>query len=234
MGTRVPLILGFWLGFWLLTAAEPASARAPVVVELFTAQGCAACVKAGDLTADLAARPHVLVLTFDVDYWDYLGWQDTFAKSEFTARQRAYLKPLGVHDAYTPEIVVGGRQEAPAVDPQGGDRLIQAALHASQDPPQVVASKTRVSVGSGRAPKGGGEIWLVRYDPKAQSVTVKNGETRGSTIVEHNVVRELIRLGAWRGKPRIYRLPAPADDNLTSVVIVQGARGGPIITARTL
>src|SRR5476651_1510162 len=120
--------------------AGQAQAKSPVVVELFTSQGCASCIPADDLMGDLADRPHVLALTFAVDYWDYLGWQDTFAKSEFTDRQRAYLKPLGVRDVYTPELVVDGRMEAAAVAPQAADKLIQAAQHAPQDPPpQLVA-----------------------------------------------------------------------------------------------
>ena len=211
----------------LAAAAGPAGARSPVVVELFTSQGCASCVKAGELIADFGARPRVIALTFDVDYWDYLGWQDTFAKSEFADRQRAYLKPLGVHDVYTPEVVVNGRRETPAVDPQAVDKLVQDAQHDAQDPPQIIVRKKTLAVGAAPAPKGGGEVWLVRYDPREQSVAVKKGETRGAVMVERNIVHELIRLGAWRGRPRTFRLPAAEDASLAAVVLVQGAHGGP-------
>src|SRR5271154_5795969 len=93
-------------GLCLAALAGPACARTPVVVELFTSQGCASCVKSGELVGELATRAHVIALTFPVDYWDYLGWQDTFAKPEFTDRQRAYLKTLALRDVYTPEVVV--------------------------------------------------------------------------------------------------------------------------------
>ncbi len=111
MRTRALVIFGFWLA----AAAGPAGARTPVVVELFTSQGCASCIKAGDVMSNIAAKPHVVALTFDVDYWDYLGWTDSFAKPEFGDRQRAYLKPLGVRDVYTPQVVVDGRLEAAGV-----------------------------------------------------------------------------------------------------------------------
>jgi len=238
MGTCVRLFRrlrgGIWLAVGLAATACPVSARSPVVVELFTSQGCASCVKAGELVAELAARPRIIALTFDVDYWDYLGWQDTFARSEFADRQRAYLKPLGVHDVYTPEVVVNGRRETPAVDPQAVDKLIQDAQHGVQDPPQIIVRKKTLAVGAGPAPKGGGEVWLIRYDPREQSVAVKKGETRGAVVVERNVVRELIRLGAWRGRPKTFRLPETEDASLTSVALVQGAHGGAIIAARKL
>src|ERR1700744_6314163 len=106
---RIRVLASLLLGSLVLGAsalAGPVAAKSPVVVELFTSQGCAACLTSDGLMSDLAGRPHVLALTFGVDYWDYLGWQDTFAKSEFTDRQRAYLKPLALRDVYTPQVVV--------------------------------------------------------------------------------------------------------------------------------
>ena len=91
-----------------------ATAKRPVVVELFTSQGCGACTRANALVADLAERPDVLALTFPVDYWDYLGWKDTFARPEFSARQRAYMKAAGQREVYTPQVVIDGAPQAPA------------------------------------------------------------------------------------------------------------------------
>ena len=90
----------------LFPTASPALARPPVVVELFTAQGCSSCGVANATVADLAKRPDVLALTFAVDYWDYLGWPDTFAKPEFTERQRAYARKLALREVYTPQVRV--------------------------------------------------------------------------------------------------------------------------------
>lgn len=218
-----------FFGLWLAVLASPAAARTPVVVELFTSQGCSSCVRSGDLIAKLADRPHVLALTYGVDYWDYLGWRDTFAQSEFTDRQRAYMKRLALRDVYTPQIVVDGRLEAAAVHPDAIDDLIKQAARSHADPPQITVAKNKVAVGYGHAPKGGADVWLVRYDPRSQSVTVSQGENRGQTIVERNVVRELVRLGGWTGRPRSYHAPDAQSDGLQTAIIVQTAHGGRVL-----
>ncbi|HWU15729.1 MAG TPA: DUF1223 domain-containing protein, partial [Caulobacter sp.] len=76
---------------------------------------------------------------------------------------------------------------------------------------------------------GGGEVWLVRYDPREQDIAVKRGDNRGQTLVHRNVVRELVRLGPWNGRPKLYRLPAAGDEALRTVILVQGAKGGRVI-----
>jgi hypothetical protein len=223
------------VGLGIAALAGPASARGPVVVELFTSQGCASCVAAGDLVAGLSDRPHVLALTFGVDYWDYLGWQDTFAKAAFTDRQKAYLKPLALRDVYTPQVVVDGHLQAAANHPDAVDKLIRQAAREHDKAPQVMSARGhRVAVGSGHAPKGGADVWLVRYDPHEQKVTVKTGDNRGKTVVGHNVVRELVRLGAWTGKPKSFREPQAESEGLDTAVIVQAAHGGRILAAKTL
>jgi hypothetical protein len=217
------------LGLVFLALATPAAARTPVVVELFTAQGCSSCVKSGDVLSGLGDKPGLVTLTFAVDYWDYLGWADTFAKPEFADRQRAYMKTLALREVYTPQAVVDGRAETAAVSVDKIQPLIQQAQRDRPNPPQIQFGKARVSVGSAARIKGGGEVWLVRYDPKDQSVQVKSGDNRGQTLVEHNVVRELTRLGAWNGKPKLFHMPDPSADGLMTVVIVQGAHGGRIL-----
>jgi hypothetical protein len=220
------------LGLCLAAAASPALARQPVVVELFTSQGCSSCVKSGDLMGDLAQRPHVLALTFGVDYWDYLGWPDSFAKSEFADRQRDYMKHLAVREVYTPQVVIDGRLQGAATKPDDVGLLVKQAAHEPHDPPDVTVSPARAAVGSGRAPRGGADVWLIRYDPSAQSVLVKGGENRGRTIVERNVVRELTRLGSWSGRSRVYRLSKSDIDGLKTVILVQGAGGGRVLAVK--
>ena len=210
--------------------ARPASA--PVVVELFTAQGCSDCPEANRLLMDLADDPNVIALTYAVDYWDYLGWKDTFARPEFAARQRAYRKALNLRDVYTPQIVVDGSRQLTAVE----EDEVTAAVREEQKreiwPPEMVfQGMNRVAVGSGRTPPGGASVWLVRYDAGVQDVTIRRGENRGKTIRHGNVVRELKRLGDWRGRPRVYRVPASADPDLKTVVLVQSDRTGRIVAA---
>ena len=209
--------------------AGAAVARPPVVIELYTAQGCASCGEANAHVAKLAEKPGILALTFSVDYWDYLGWADTFAKPEFADRQKAYVAKLALREPYTPQVVVDGAAQASGAKADKVDKLVAEAAKTRRDPPQVRFSGPRVYVGSAHAPKGGGDVWLVRYDPRAQDVTVKSGDNKGQTLVQKNVVRELTRLGAWRGKPVAYRLPAASEDSLRSIVLIQAGRGGRII-----
>jgi len=89
--------------------------------------------------------------------------------------------------------------------------------------------KARLAIGSGQAPAGGADVWLVRYLPGDQSVRVLAGSNRGKTIVEHNVVSDLQRLGGWRGRPVRFRMPEAGDKGLKTVVIVQAVRSGRIL-----
>jgi hypothetical protein len=230
------LLLAIWgVGLGLGGLAEPAfAARQPVVVELFTAQGCSSCVGSNQVIADLADNPRVLPLTFAVDYWDYLGWTDTFAKPEFTQRQRAYMSAFALREIYTPQLVVDGRSQVAALPLNQAEALVRQAQKAPRDPPDIVFqdNKTRVLVGGGRAPRGGADVWLVRYDPREQQVAVKTGENRGKTVAERNVVRQLVRLGGWSGRSKAYHLPDGDTDGLRSVVIVQAPKGGKILAAK--
>jgi hypothetical protein len=208
-----------------------ATAKPPLVVELYTAQGCASCGDANAFVGDLAERPGVLALTFPVDYWDYLGWSDTFAKPEFADRQKAYVAKLDLREPYTPQVVIDGRVQAAGKQTDKINRLVRDALRARRDPPDLkFIGPRRVDVGSGPV-KGEAEVWLIRFDPREQDVLVKSGDNRGETIKHRNVVRQLQRLGAWRGRPTAYRLPAAPEDGLETAVVLQGARGGPVLTA---
>ncbi|MDB5458351.1 MAG: hypothetical protein JWO72_92 [Caulobacteraceae bacterium] len=222
----------------LVTTAGTASARAgskgPVVVELFTSQGCSACIPANALLAELADRKDVLALTFPVDYWDYLGWRDTFAKQQFSDRQRAYQKALGLRDVYTPQLVVDGAAQTGKTTSAGkAPAMIRAAAKAHRPAPAMHISQGRLTIGPGRWPAGGAEVWLVRYEGQPQETAVKDGENRGVNVVYRNVARELIRLGGWAGKSRTYDLPAPSgeDADLKSAVLLQAKASGRILGA---
>lgn len=214
----------------LVPSTSSAWARPPVVVELFTAQGCSSCVKANELVSAMSDRPDVLALTFSVDYWDYMGWPDTFARPEFTDRQRAYARKLALREVYTPQVVIDGKAQASGVRPERIEPLVDQMAQERRNPPDMLfMGATRVAVGSGPVPRGGAEVWMIRYDPRPVEVTPRRGDTRGQTLVQRNVVHEIARLGAWRGRPTAYRLPAAAAEGLETVVIVQGAKGGRIL-----
>ncbi|MEO7026958.1 MAG: DUF1223 domain-containing protein [Caulobacteraceae bacterium] len=216
-------------------AAKKAAARGvppTVVVELFTAQGCASCGAADAWFDRLADRPGVIALTWSVDYWDYLGWKDSFAQAAFTDRQQAYDKRLGPRDVYTPQVIVGGAAEAPGDQPDDVEALVRRAGRARVPAPGIVIRPASVGVGHGSAPKGGAEVWLIRFDPRRQTVEVKDGDNRGKTLQRRNVVRQLARLGSWKGSPVRFTTPPAPESGLASVVLVQSLRLGPILAAK--
>ena len=214
-----------------LTLSGPAASAPPpaqpVVVELFTSQGCSSCPPADAALALVADRGDVIALSFGVTYWDDLGWKDTFARPEFTDRQKTYGRRLG-HAPYTPEVVAGGR-----ADSVGNSKgRIEALIAKARAPAatSITARPDAATVTAGVAPRGGADVWLVRYDPRTVRVPVKAGENTGKTLPIRNVVRSLARLGTWDGSAATFRYPV-ARDGLDTVVIVQTRDGGPILAA---
>ena len=213
-------------GLFLL-AAMPVQAS-PKVVELFQSQGCSSCPPAIANVNALADRADLLPLMFAVTYWDQLGWKDTFARPEFTARQVAYGRRFG-DGAYTPEVVINGRADLVGADRRQLDHAI-ASVVPLQGPAWARAGAA-VTVGAG---SGSAEVWLVRYDPRVQNVPIGAGENSGVTIAHRNIVRELVLLGNWSGAAQRYVLTAGGDPAWRSAVLVQEKNAGPILAALTL
>ena len=207
-----------------LAGAFSVQAQTPVIVEVYTSQGCSSCVEAYDLVESLAGRNDLIPLTFTVDYWDYLGWRDTFARPEFSERQRQYAARLAPRGVFTPQVVIDGAVQAKAGEGHKVDKLIQAAARQPRDPPDIRFIGDRIAVGSGNAP-GKAEVWLIRYDPNGREVAVRRGENRGKTITYRNVVRELVRLGDWSGKPVSLAMPEATDEGLETLIVVQQTGG---------
>lgn len=210
----------------------PASAAnpAPIVVELFTSQGCSSCPPANENLIKLSKRNDVLTLSFAVTYWDYLGWKDSFGKQAFTERQAAYEPPLRQSGSYTPQMVVNGATTTVGNDYADISRLISAASPLKL--PSLSLSRASVSVDGGPEPKPAADVWLVRYDPDLVDVPVARGENGGTTLPHIHVVHELKRLGAWNGEAASYKFE-PASGRLKTAVLVQGPQGGPILSAVT-
>jgi hypothetical protein len=211
----------------LATPAIAADAGHPVVVELFQSQGCSSCPPANARVLAIADRPDVLALSWEVTYWDYLGWKDTFGSHAFTQRQYDYAQSLGHDGVFTPQVVVNGR-----VDGVGSGEGELADLIARGERgnagPAITISNNRAQIGPGT---GTAQIVLVRYDPNLVQVPVRRGENAGETLPHKNVVRQVAYLGTWSGAPLAVDLPDAPREDLKTAILVQKDRTGPILAA---
>ena len=179
--------------------------------------------------AAVSDRADVLTLVFAVDYWDRLGWKDTFSKPEWIA-QYAYARAMGHDGVYTPQVIVNGRVEGTGLDANELVSLMRSAARGDSGP-SVGFAGGAVTVGAAAAPTGGADVRLVRYDRRLIEVTVKRGENAGKTLPHKNVVREMILLGHWRGEAAKFPLPAMEDPDLAEAAIVQTAGAGSVLAA---
>ncbi len=216
-----------------LTAGKAFAENGPVVVELYTSQGCSSCPPADKLLHELAARDDVIALALHVDYWDYLGWADSFARPENTDRQHQYARIADAHTVYTPQMIIGG------VDHVVGSRTMQVmdAIHAHQDVPSVVSvalsrKGADVQITAEATSAGDYDVQLVRYT-QTQTVDIRRGENAGKKITYMNVVRSWDVIHSWDGKTSLEAVaPAAGEDGV--IVIVQEAGLGPIVGAAEL
>ncbi len=222
--------------FTVLGFLQPMPAAAedgPVVVELYTSQGCSSCPPADAMLHDLAKRDEVIALSLHVDYWDYIGWVDVFAQSAFTQRQHDYARAAHSASVYTPQMVIGG------VDHVVGSRPVQVmdavqAHRAKGYPVAVSLSKSGDTVQIDAQPGGTGDyvVQLVRYTPQ-ETVTIRRGENAGRELTYVNIVQSLEVISQWDGTSAFSMVAqAPGDDPV--VVIIQQASNGPVVGAAQL
>lgn len=236
------LVLG-WLTPAAAQSASPAGLKPMMVVELFTSQGCNSCPPADALLLDLMKlqdKENLIVLGYHVDYWDYLGWADTFAKPIATQRQKGYMRPLRMQSVFTPQIVVGGRMQAIGSDREAVDRAIMQARSALPGGGARVAfdfrdnGETFLKVEAPQEPVrfDGADVWLVLF-ASPMTVAITRGENAGQTIAYGNVVRNVIHLAKWDGLTTTFKLPSGnfAGDAAYCAAIVQMPNQGPILGA---
>jgi len=219
--------------------AAPAAAQPPVVVELFTSQGCNSCPPADAFLGELAQRPDVLALAFHVDYWNYIGWSDIFGKPWATARQRGYQDSLHLRYVYTPEMVVNGEAESVGSDKSAIEGMISAAEAKASPRPSLAlhwlpSGALAVDIGEGQSPPDEpATIWLVGFD-NPHTTPVLKGENEGKTLTDYQAVRSYRRIGAWAGWSMELMVPpdqAKALGDGGVAVLVQAQGTGPILTA---
>ena len=202
----------------------------PVLVELFTSQGCWLCPEANQYLGELDQRENVFVLAYAVSYWDMYGWADTYARPEYVQRQRSYLPRLGVNRLYTPHFIVDGVTDAPGWNQNKVSSAVDERLDAMPDSPTIMIENGpfgsfRVVV-DGEAPEDNLEVWLIAYAPGWAEVSIDAGENEGVDMLHYNMVKGLNYLGSWSGGAMEYM--GEAFRRYDTIAIVQGANGGPI------
>ena len=219
--------------FTVLSAAALSFATAsqaedrPVLLELFTSQGCSSCPPADAFLHELADRENVIAVAMHVDYWDYIGWKDSFAQPEFTARQRAYARIGNRTMVYTPQMVLNGRDHVVGSNPKDTNAAI--AAH-KQLPIEVDLTAVRngnlVSVmGYAKADETGpAVVQVLRYKPQT-TVDILRGENAGRTLSYVNVVTDMQTVTEWNmAQPLDLSVEISGDQ--PAVIVVQGARNG--------
>ena len=234
-------------------AATNTGARVPVVLELFTSEGCSSCPPADALLARLeeqqpVAGAEIIALEEHVDYWDHQGWVDPFSSGQWTQRQEAYASGFGTHSVYTPELVVNGRSGF--VGSHEGDAYRAVAGAAAQ--PRTAISVTllksekrdhqhlKVEVGKMQGGQSGdvAEVWLAVTEKELHSAVV-GGENSGHDLHHAAVVRWLHKAGtadgnavaAFTGESDLKLDSAWKRANLRVVVFVQEKRSRHILGA---
>ena len=190
----------------------------PIVVELFTSQGCSSCPPADAFLGELAKRADVVALGFHITYWDGAQWRDPLSLPAATERQKAYDQRLTGGQVYTPQMVVDG-----SADAVGSDRAeVLAALakaHAVAAASVAFAGDRKsVAIGAGAVRLTGATVLLARY-VLSRATQVKGGENAGRAATDVNGVTALTTLGTWDGKAVSFAIEPPRDNEGLAVLV---------------
>jgi hypothetical protein len=207
----------------------PMVADDPVVLELFTSEGCNSCPPADALLGRLAQQRDLLPLAFHIDYWDSLGWKDPFSTKFATGRQSAYGRRLDVM-VYTPQMIVGGARDAIGSD----EAAVGLAIEAERARPKLKLTVLRdergaltVAIPAGDGGSAPSSVYEGLFDI-THVTPVGRGENSGRTLTEFNIVREWRKIGEWTGKPVALPLglgPQPGAFDACAIILQQGSDG---------
>ncbi|MCZ8079750.1 MAG: DUF1223 domain-containing protein [Rhodobacteraceae bacterium] len=226
--------VALWLGLGL-AAPVMAQSTEGVVVELYTSQGCASCPPADEFLAELATHKEVIPLALHVDYWDYIGWEDSFAQAAFTERQKMYARAVKSRLIYTPQMIIGGVDRVEGNTPDAVVNLIGKHL-AVERTVQVTIERQgeRVVIRAVAEPplSGGAVVQLVRYMPAAE-VAIERGENAGRLVTYRNIVTEWTKVADWPGLAPL-EIEAAAPGDAPVVVIVQEPGPAAVLAAARL
>jgi hypothetical protein len=214
----------------------------PVVVELFTSQGCGDCPEADRIAADLAKRKDAIVLTLPITYWDVLGWKDTFATGQNTKRQNAYAKTMNRAGVYTPQMVMDGIEDVVGnrrdlvMSALAGRMRMQPRSHAADLHVALLPGRLTIGIGAAKAKeRPSATIWVMRTLLRGIA-DVRHGANSNRMLTYVNVVRELHRAGEWTGEAMTIDFPMAQSLSRADgiAVIVQSREHGEVLNAASL
>jgi hypothetical protein len=223
----------FFLATLAAVSPPAVAAERPVIVELFTSQGCSSCPPADALLGELASQPGVLALAFHVDYWDRLGWKDPYSSATATARQRAYAAALSLRTVYTPQMVVDGQYDAVGSDRRAVAGAIATARSRAEGVTPILArdgETLHVSLPVSTVP---GRVWVAAYD-RRHTTRIGAGENGGRMLTEYNVVRVFEEIGKTDGAPRDFSVPLAHLGGAEAAAVLVQASDGRFVGAGTL
>jgi len=217
-----------------ITAQPGAAGELPVLVELYTSQGCSSCPPAdAHLAENLTGRDDVIALALHVDYWDYIGWKDAFANAGFTARQKAYARAAGHRTVYTPQMIVAGRDHVVGFRPmQLAEAIEQHRATADRIDLEAWREGDAIEIMARGLDESLPEemvVQLVRYTPEAE-VAIERGENAGRTITYANIVTSWEVIEAWDGAEP-FTASIPDAGEAPAVIVVQEGTTGPVLGA---
>lgn len=194
------VVASVFAGLLSLCAGQAAAEERPVVVELFTSQGCSSCPPADAYFETLALRDDVIALSLHVDYWDYIGWEDSFGSPAHSARQRGYAKAGERTMVYTPQMIINGADDVVGTRFEDVEALIAKHRAAAKDAIDIEVTRegaqVRIAARAEPARPMPIAVKLVRYLPR-ETVAIAQGENAGKTLTYANVVTEMTELAVW-------------------------------------
>jgi len=197
-------------------------------MELFTSQGCSSCPPAERILAEMADRPDIVALSYHVEYWDYIGWEDPYGDPRCQERQERYRAWLHTRFLYTPQLVVAGRYDVVGSRRDEVDQRLAQARSLPQVP--VALTEDAVALPAGTPGPKGAELLCLGYLKRA-TTEVTRGENAGRALEERNIVRDMRRLALWHGAARQVPLPAAPGAGRGQALLLQDLASGAVLAA---
>jgi len=227
------------------TKPTETKAKAAVLVELFTSEGCSSCPSADRVLSQLEKQPNgeveIITLALHVDYWNYLGWKDEFSSKQFSERQSGYADRFKLDSIYTPQMVVDGQTQFVGSNLDTANKAISDSAKNQKANIEISNSNDKLVVKVADAPTHDDSyVWLAIAEDDLKT-NVRRGENGGKTLDHVSVVREMKLLGSFAAADKIFNSetalqlnPAWKKNDLKFVVFVQGKNSKKIFGAKKL